>query len=153
MENSTSALVSAVRRITLAPMIRSVTKAKSRVGANRVGDLVLPRPVPPRPRGTRQPPTPEAIARVLAPFCRKHGISRLELFGSVARGDAVVGSDVDLIVTFPEHPGLAIVTIEEECASLLGVPVDLLTATAVDEMDNPYRKATIQRDRRTIYAA
>jgi hypothetical protein len=34
---------------------------------------------------------------------------------------------------------------------LLGVPVHLLTAEAVDAMTNPYRKATIQRDRRTVY--
>jgi len=92
------------------------------------------------------------ITRRLAPFCRQHGITRLEIFGSVARGDATPGSDVDLIATFPEHPGLAIVTIEEECGKLLGVPVHLLTVESVDEMDNPYRKENIQRDRRTIYA-
>lgn len=134
-------------------MIRSATKAKSRVGADRAGDLVLPPPLPPRPRGTRPPPPPESIARKLAPFCRKHGITRLEVFGSVARGDATVGSDVDLIATFPEHPGLEIVTIEEECEQLLGVPVHLLTFEAVEDITNPYRKETIQRDRRTIYAA
>jgi predicted nucleotidyltransferase len=74
------------------------------------------------------------------------------VFGSVARGDATVGSDVDLIATFPEHPGLAIVSIEEECEQLLGVPVHLLTFEAVEDMTNPYRRETIQRDRRTIYA-
>lgn len=87
------------------------------------------------------------------PLCRKYGIVRLEIFGSVARGDAAIGSDVDLIATFPEHPGLAIVTLEEECAKLLGVPVHLVTSDAVDDMTNPFRKETIQRDRRTIYAA
>lgn len=90
---------------------------------------------------------------MLAPLCRRHGITRLEIFGSVARGDATVGSDVDLIATFPEHPGLEIVTLEEECAKLLGVLVHLLTSEAVEDMTNPYRKETIQRDRRTIYAA
>lgn len=153
LENPTSVLVSTGRRISLATMLRSATKAKSRVGADRAGDLVLPPPLPPRPRGTRPPPVPGAIARTLAPFCRKHGITRLEVFGSVARGDATVGSDVDLIATFPEHPGLEIVTIEEECEQLLGVPVHLLTFEAVEDMTNPYRKETIQRDRRTIYAA
>ncbi len=119
---------------------------------SRAGDLFLPPPLPPRPRGTRQPPSPADIARTLAPLCREHGISRLELFGSVARGDAIVGSDVDLIATFPEHPGLSIVTIEAECEKLLGVPVDLLTFEAVADMTNPYRRATIERDRRSIYA-
>lgn len=36
---------------------------------------------------------------------------------------------------------------------LLGVPVDLVTFEAVAEMSNPFRKATIQRDRRTIFVA
>ncbi len=98
------------------------------------------------------PPTLAEITHRLTPFCRRNGITRLEIFGSVSRGDTMPGSDVDLIATFPEHPGLAIVTIEEECAKLLGVPVHLLTVDSVDEMDNPYRKDSIQRDRRTIYA-
>jgi predicted nucleotidyltransferase len=145
-------LVSAVREISVSIMTRPANKAKSCVGADCAGDLVLPPTVPPRPRGTRPPPAPEAIAHTLESFCRRHGITRLEVFGSVARGDATVGSDVDLIATFPEHPGLAIVSIEEECEQLLGVPVHLLTFEAVEDMTNPYRRETIQRDRRTIYA-
>lgn len=88
----------------------------------------------------------------MAPFCRQNGIMKLELFGSVARGEATPRSDLDLIATFEEHPGLEIVSIEEACGKLLGVPVHLLTAEAVAEMTNPYRKAAIERDRRTIYA-
>jgi len=60
---------------------------------------------------------------------------------------------VDLIATFINHPGLQIVSIEEEMAACLGVPVDLLTAEQVDEMDNPIRKASIDFDRRVIYEA
>jgi predicted nucleotidyltransferase len=132
-------------------MIRPRTNAKSRNGSNRAADLVLPPPLPPRPRGKKRPPLVEEIVCRLAPLCRRHGITRLEVFGSVARGEARVGSDVDLIATFPEHPGLVIVSIEEECGRLLGVPVHLLTSEAADAMTNPYRKETIQRDRRTIY--
>ena len=88
----------------------------------------------------------------MASFCRENWIKKLELFGSVARGEATAGSDVDLIATFEEHPGLAIVSIEEACEKLLGVPVHLLTSEAVAEMTNPYRKAAIERNRRTIYA-
>lgn len=133
-------------------MIRSTVNPKSSASARRAGDLVLPPPAPPRPRGKHRPPPLKEIVRRLAPFCRHHGITRLEIFGSAVRGDARTGSDVDLIATFPEHPGLEIVTIEEECGKLLGVPVHLLTYEAVDEMTNPYRKESIQRDRRTIYA-
>jgi predicted nucleotidyltransferase len=38
----------------------------------------------------------------LRAFCEKHRISRLEVFGSVARGQASPGSDVDLLVTLDE---------------------------------------------------
>ncbi len=37
-------------------------------------------------------------------FCRRYGITRLEVFGSVARGEAHEGSDIDLLVTF--SPGI-----------------------------------------------
>ena len=133
-------------------MPRSTVKAKSAIRASRAGDLLLPPPVPPRRRGKQAPPSVDEIARRVPPFCRKHGITRLEISGSVARGDAGAGSDVDLIATFPEHPGLAIVSIEEECGQLLGVPVHLLTSDAVAEMTNPYRKESIQRARHTLYA-
>lgn len=81
------------------------------------------------------------------------GITRLEIFGSVARGEATKGSDVDLIATFRKIPGLGFFSMSEDMARRLGVPVDLLLSEDVDEMDNPYRKATIQRDRRVIYRA
>jgi predicted nucleotidyltransferase len=90
---------------------------------------------------------------LLAYCCRTEGIERLEIFGSAARGEARRGSDVDLIAKFAEHPGLRIVSIEEEMAALLGVPVHLLTAEQVAEMDNPFRKASIDSDRRVIYEA
>ncbi len=122
-------------------------------GAPRVLDLVLPPPLAPRQRGQRKPPHADEIGRRLEPLCRQYGITKLEIFGSVARGEALLGSDVDLIATFHEHPGLEIVTVEEACAEVLGVPVHLLTAEAVDEMTNPYRKESIERDRRAVYAS
>ena len=99
------------------------------------------------------PPSAEEIARRLEPFCRVHGIVRLDVFGSVARGDARPGSDIDLIATFREIPGLRYFGMERELARLLGSRVDLLLAEDVAEMTNAHRRATIQRDRRTIYVA
>jgi predicted nucleotidyltransferase len=105
----------------------------------------------PAPYRPRTPPADEAIARLLTSLCRESGITCLEVFGSVARGEARRGSDVDLIATFREHPGLRIVEIEDRMAALLGVSVDLLTGEGIDEMTNPFRKESILRDRRTIY--
>ena len=115
--------------------------------------FTLPSPLPPRPRGRRRPPPVREIVRRLAPYCRKLGIIRLEIFGSVARGEAQVGSDVDLIATFREIPGLSFFSMAEEMSRRLGVPVDLLLAEDVAEMTNPYRNVTIERDRRVIYTA
>jgi len=97
------------------------------------------------------PPAPETVARKLAPYCKKSGIIRLEAFGSVARGDARQGSDVDLIATFTENPGLRFFGMEEEMAAILGTPVHLLTAESVRQMTNPYRRASILADAKVIY--
>jgi hypothetical protein len=95
----------------------------------------------------------DEIVRRLEPYCREHGIIRLEIFGSMARGDMRSGSDVDLIATFRKIPGLHYFSMEKEMTQILGVSVDLLLVEDVEEMTNPYRKVTIQRDRRRIYAA
>ncbi len=63
-------------------------------------------------------------------FCRRHGIRRLALFGSVL-GDAFrPDSDVDVLVEFHpgRTPGLALIDIEDELSGLLGGRhVDLVT--------------------------
>src|SRR5258708_23652678 len=80
----------------------------------------------PAPRRLRTPPTPEAVANRLAEYCRQAGITRLEAFGSTARGEAKRGSDVDLLATFAVNPALRFYTMEEEMAPLPGVPLHLL---------------------------
>jgi predicted nucleotidyltransferase len=106
-----------------------------------------------RTRIQQQPPVVAEIVRRLEPYCRENEIIRLDIFGSVARGDTRPGSDVDLIATFRVIPGLRYFSMEKEMSRLLGVPVHLLIAEDIEEMTNPYRKVTIQRDRRTIYVA
>lgn len=149
---ATSALVSEVGGVSYRKMNPSDDQPEIR-GTAPVLELVLPPPIPPRQRGLRTPPPADEIGRRLASLCRQYGITKLEVFGSVARGEALVGSDVDLIATFHEHPGLEIVTLEEACAEALGVPVHLLAAEAVEEMTNPYRRESIERDRRAVYAS
>ncbi|MGH7996866.1 MAG: nucleotidyltransferase family protein [Opitutaceae bacterium] len=105
----------------------------------------------PAPRRSRLPPSPEMIARLLAVYCRQVGITRLEAFGSTARGEARRGSDVDLLATFSANPGLHFFTMEDEMAALLGVPVHLLTRESVEHMNNPYRRQSILADARLLY--
>jgi uncharacterized protein len=88
---------------------------------------------------------------MLAAYCRQAGIVRLEAFGSIARGDVRRGSDVDLLATFASNPGLRFFTMEAEMAAILGVPVHLLTRDSVEQMSNPYRRASILADAKVIY--
>ncbi len=65
----------------------------------------------------------------IAGFCKKNGIRKLSLFGSVLRDDFGPGSDVDVLVEFEpgRTPGLAFFGFEIELSELIGFPVDLNT--------------------------
>jgi uncharacterized protein len=92
-------------------------------------------------------------------FCRNHPITRLEVFGSVARGEAKPASDVDLLVTFsPDTPkGMAhfafVDDLEKELERLLGCEVDLIEREALEQNPNPLWKKLICSDARELYAA
>lgn len=107
----------------------------------------------PAPRRPKSPPTPDIITKKLAGYCRRHGIIRLEVFGSVARGESRRGSDVDLLATFAKNPGSRFFTMEADMTKLLGVPVHLLTRDAVEQMTNPFRRESILADAKEIYRA
>ena len=66
----------------------------------------------------------------IADFCRRHGIRRLSLFGSVLGDDFGPDSDVDVLVEF--KPGakrglLRLAGMEIELSEMLGRKVDLNT--------------------------
>jgi predicted nucleotidyltransferase len=90
-------------------------------------------------------------AERLAALCEKWGVTRLQLFGSFARNEARPDSDVDLMVTFlPERtPGFEFVTMLEEFVAAFGRDVDLISGS----IENPYRRASIQRDLTLLYEA
>jgi predicted nucleotidyltransferase len=65
-------------------------------------------------------------AEILA-LARQRGITAIRVFGSVARGDAHPGSDVDLLVDVePGRSILAQAGFQAEVEALLGVPVHTL---------------------------
>jgi uncharacterized protein len=121
-------------------------KAQSYWKAVRAGEVTAP-------RRYKKPPTIEEIRGKLARYCAQHGIIRLECFGSISRGEASPGSDVDLIATFRSNPGLGFFAMEEAMGEILGVPVHLLTRESVETMANPYRRESILADARVIYHA
>jgi predicted nucleotidyltransferase len=97
----------------------------------------------------------DEIKSRLAPFCRRHGVARLEVFGSLARGEPRRASDIDLLVTFqPEvHLGWDFFDLSKELEEILGCAVDLLTRRSVEQDENPIRRRSILESTREIYAA
>lgn len=56
------------------------------------------------------------------------GVKSLRLFGSVARAEAVAGSDIDLLVEFDRPIGyFELIRLQEQLSESLGVKVDLGT--------------------------
>ncbi|MCU1328662.1 MAG: polymerase beta domain protein region [Bryobacterales bacterium] len=96
----------------------------------------------------------EYLRAVLPAFCREHGIQRVELFGSLAKGQQGPASDIDLPVTFRPNvkPGIEFFGLEEELKSLLGVNVDVLTCRSVEASRNPIRRRSVLESARDIYA-
>ncbi len=63
-------------------------------------------------------------------FCRRHGIRRLSLFGSVLRMDFRPESDIDVLVEFDPATRIGLIgmaAIENELSDLVGRKVDLRT--------------------------
>lgn len=66
---------------------------------------------------------------------RRHGVTRVRVFGSMARGDAGPASDLDLLVdvgpvTSPWFPGGLVTELE----NLLGCRVQVVTERGLDQL-------------------
>ena len=62
----------------------------------------------------------------------RFGVSSLSVFGSVARDEAAEESDVDLLVTFKDTPGIfGFLELKEYLENLLQCSVDLVTESAL----------------------
>ncbi len=92
----------------------------------------------------------------LAELCRRHGVARLEVFGSAARGADFdpQTSDADFLVEFRLDDGRAPLQqyfdFAEALRQTLGRSVDLVESGAVQ---NPYMRAAIDRSRELVYAS
>ena len=94
-------------------------------------------------------PSPEQLKAL----CSRWKIRELSLFGSQARSEAAPDSDVDLLVEYEPAADWSLLDtarLRAELAELFGRPVDLVRERNVT---NPYRLASIRRDRRQLYAS
>jgi predicted nucleotidyltransferase len=97
----------------------------------------------------------ESKREQIAAACARHGVLRLDAFGSAVRGDFRPGdSDVDLLVEFGPMEVYARVDayfgLLEDFRGILGSEVDLVM---VDAVKNRYLAADIERTKQALYAA
>ncbi len=122
----------------MAPPLASV--AAPRMPASPIASKgMLPLPI--------QPP----IAQI-ADFCRRSGIARLSLFGSVLREDFSANSDIDVLIEF--NPGIApgfiaFAGLQLELSRILGRAVDLRTPADL----SGYFRDEVLREARLLHAA
>jgi uncharacterized protein len=93
--------------------------------------------------------------KAIAGLCARHGVARLDVFGSALRDDFRPGqSDIDFLVEFAPHEGYALVDayfgLLDDLRALLGAEVDLVM---VDAVKNRYLAREIERTKQLLYAA
>ncbi len=75
----------------------------------------------------------EQLRDIITPIARQHGVKRVYLFGSYARGDAHTDSDVDLKVDKGNLRSLfQLAGFRLDVEDALNLPVDLVTSDASD---------------------
>ncbi len=97
-------------------------------------------------------PTMPLSSRVLTPleledYCRRHGVRKLSLFGSILREDFGPESDVDVLVEFEPHRpvGFRIIDMERELSSLYGGrPVQIVSEKYLNPRLRPRILASAQ---------
>lgn len=90
-------------------------------------------------------------AEALARICKHYGIARLDVFGSVARGDADPQSDIDVLYVLAPgtHLGWNIEHLADELAEVFGRPVDLASRNALHQRI----RDQVLAEARLLYAA
>lgn len=80
----------------------------------------------------------------------REGIRHISLFGSVARGEATEGSDIDLAAELDRSAGIGLfkfMAMEERLAEILGRKVDLLS----EPIEKQRLRERVERDRRRAF--
>jgi uncharacterized protein len=94
----------------------------------------------------------DKIATDARELCLQFGIKRLSLFGSVARGDESISSDIDFLAEFksptPDTMPARYFGFIEKASKLFNRPIQLLTPGMIR---NPHLKKSIAKDLITIY--
>ncbi len=76
--------------------------------------------------------SPADIQRIVTPIARRYGVNRVYLFGSYARGESTLSSDVDLRIDKGDVRGMQMAFLLSDLEDALKLPVDLLSTNALD---------------------
>ena len=72
------------------------------------------------------------IRGILVEVLKKYGVSKAAIFGSVARGDDMEDSDIDIIVEFVDGKSLLdLVALKLELQKMLGKEIDIITYNSI----------------------
>ena len=91
---------------------------------------------------------------MLRPYCEKHRVRRLEIFGSATSNQAGRGSDVDLLVTLDDSKPTSTAALLEmagEVEELIGTPVDFVLRPSLEKSPNPFARDHILASAVCIY--
>lgn len=90
----------------------------------------------------------------LEALCQRHGVRRLELFGSAAATSDSAHGDLDFLVEFEESPpggyADAYFGLVEGLEEVFRCPIDLVPISA---LGNPYFRESVEESKVLLYAA
>jgi uncharacterized protein len=87
-------------------------------------------------------------SELLIKICRENGVKEIRLFGSMARGDYSVKSDVDLLVTFAFPISLLqMAHLKAELSETMGWEIDLVTEAGL----SPYIYEHVMQEAILLY--
>lgn len=119
-----------------AELARLAGTSQGRISSYETGAVAPTQAVAARLLAAARPRPSVVLARERAAVrrsARRHGLTNVRIFGSVARGTDRPSSDVDLLVTAAPGTGLfALSAFVGEVEGLLGTHVDVMTDGALD---------------------
>jgi predicted nucleotidyltransferase len=91
------------------------------------------------------------IQNIIVGYLKDFNPVRVGLFGSFAREENTIASDIDILVQFHDtYSLLQLITIENELSDKLGIKVDLVTEGS---LKNNHVKKSIRKDLQIIFQA
>ena len=96
----------------------------------------------------------EEIRDIIAPIAKRHGVDRIYLFGSYARGEATPQSDIDLCVDAAAIRGMfAMGSLYADLEDALKKQLDIVTVRSLKYNPDVRFINNMEKDRVLIYEA